>query len=170
MNALDAIFVGLGRAGVAGLLWIALAAVVVLARRRPPLLLAATALAVWSADLLALGLKAAVGRPRPPDAVPGLDALMAAGGSSFPSGHAATSFAGLVVLGAAVPRLLPLIVPLALAVAFSRVYVGVHYPTDVLAGAVLGAVVGWLVARSLLRPPRWRAEAPSRRRRGPRPG
>ncbi|MDP9285952.1 MAG: phosphatase PAP2 family protein [Actinomycetota bacterium] len=62
--------------------------------------------------------------------------------SSFPAGHAATAFAGAVVLSVVAPRLAPAFLGLAVLIAISRVYVGVHYPTDVLAGAVLGALVG----------------------------
>jgi undecaprenyl-diphosphatase len=60
---------------------------------------------------------------------------------SFPSGHAATSFAAATVLSFAFPRLAPALFLLAAAVGFSRVYVGVHYPLDVLGGAVLGVLV-----------------------------
>src|SRR5262249_43678530 len=47
---------------------------------------------------------------------------------SFPSGHAATSFAAATVLTAFAPRLAPAWFLLAVAIGFSRVYVGVHYP------------------------------------------
>ena len=63
-------------------------------------------------------------------------------GASFPSGHAAMSFAGATFLALAAPRLAPALFVLAAAVAYSRVYVGVHYPLDVVAGAALGAAVG----------------------------
>ena len=73
---------------------------------------------------------------------------MGAGGSSAPSAHAATAFAGAVALTYLWRRSAPLFFLLAAAIAFSRVYVGVHYPRDVLAGAALGSVVGlaWVAA------------------------
>jgi undecaprenyl-diphosphatase len=75
---------------------------------------------------------------------------------SFPSGHAATSFACAIVLGAVAPRYrLPFLV-LAAAVAYSRLYNGVHYPLDVLGGAVLGVAIA-LALRFLARRWRWRA-------------
>ena len=152
---LDPVFVGLGVVGYAGLLWLALAALVVLRAGRPPFrTLAAAAIAVWGADLATLAIKAAVGRPRPFETVPEADPLLAGTvGSSFPSGHAATSFAGAVILSYLVPRAAPALLALAFAVAFSRVYVGVHYPADVLAGAALGCVAG-LAGTRLVRAPR----------------
>ena len=49
---------------------------------------------------------------------------------SFPSGHAATSFASATVLAAFVPRLRVPLYVLAALIARSRAYVGVHYPLD----------------------------------------
>jgi undecaprenyl-diphosphatase len=110
--------------------------------------LGVAAVCVWSSDLIALGIKAATDRPRPFEdiAEPG-PLITATVGSSFPSGHAATSFAGAVVLATAVRRAAPALFVLAGAIAFSRVYVGVHYPSDVLAGMALGSLVALVVLR-----------------------
>jgi len=111
-------------------------------RRR---LVAFTVFAVILADLLALAVKAIVNRPRPH-----LDPLVRVPTDwSFPSGHAATSFAGATMLSLFFPRLAPVLYGLAVAIAFSRVYVGVHYPLDVIAGAALGTAVGYGVFRAL---------------------
>jgi membrane-associated phospholipid phosphatase len=125
-----------------------------------------TAASVWTADLLTLAIKAGVERQRPSLTVPQADPLMSAGGWSFPSGHAATAFAGAVSLTYLWRRGAPLFFLLAAAIAFSRVYVGVHYPGDVLAGAALGTAVGlaWVAA---LRLPRRSAEAPRQSGAGP---
>jgi undecaprenyl-diphosphatase len=138
--------------GYAGLAWIVLAPFVAyLAKRNAVFATAFTATCVWSADLIALGLKAATGRPRPFETLPQADPLIGATiGQSMPSGHAATSFAGAVVLTYLLPRSAPYLFLLATAIAFSRIYVGVHYPSDVLAGAALGAAVG-LAGLALLR-------------------
>jgi undecaprenyl-diphosphatase len=123
--------------------------------RRPPVFVFVAA-ADLVAGLLAEGLKDVVDRPRPH--VSHLVALPRT--ASFPSGHAATSFACATTLGALVPALrLPALV-VAAAVAYSRLYVGVHFPLDVLGGAVLGV----LTARLLL------AAARPRSRRGRRSG
>lgn len=164
---LDPVFVGLSIAGFAGTLWIVLAAALAFWGRRYLLVpLLVTAASVWSADLGALGLKSAIDRPRPRTTIPEADPLTGSGGASMPSGHAATAFAGAVVLTYFWPRGAPLFFVLAAAVAFARIYVGVHYPTDVLAGAALGAVVGavWV---AVLRPPRPSVGGPPRSGAGP---
>lgn len=105
-------------------------------------------------------LKEAFGRARP-DIVPHLREVMTL---SFPSGHALTSAAVYLTLGALLMRIAkrPLMKFYCMSVAMlatalvgaSRVYLGVHYPTDVLAGWLLGltwALLCWLVERALER-------------------
>jgi membrane-associated phospholipid phosphatase len=133
-----------------------------LARRNPFFGLGLTAACVWSADLIALGIKAATGRARPFEELPGVDTLLGATvGRSLPSGHAATSFAGAVILTYLLPRGAPVFFLLAVAISFSRIYVGVHYPSDVLAGAALGALVS-LTALAILRLRRPTSASPPR--------
>jgi undecaprenyl-diphosphatase len=141
--------------GYTGLVWIAMAPLIAyLARRNVLFALGLTAASVWWADLISLGIKAASDRPRPFETIPRADPLISATvGQSMPSGHAATSFAGAVVLTYLLPRAAPYVFLLAVAIAFSRIYVGVHYLSDVVAGAALGAAVGlaalWLVRARL---------------------
>ena len=59
---------------------------------------------------------------------------------SYPSAHAATSFAAARALSEAVHPA-PLYA-MAVAICLSRPYLGIHYPSDVMAGAALGSVIG----------------------------
>jgi membrane-associated phospholipid phosphatase len=61
-------------------------------------------------------------------------------GLSFPSAHAATSFAGALVYARLGLPAVPLYT-LAGGLGLSRLYLAVHYPSDVLAGAVLGSAM-----------------------------
>lgn len=137
---LDPVFRWLTYAGGGGYVWLALAAAFALVWRRPGILVR-----VAVADGVAQGvttlLKLAIPRHRPR-----VHTLVAEPHThSFPSGHAASSFACAVVLGAAAPRWRVPLYALAALIAFSRVYVGVHFPLDVLAGAVLGSLLGLAV-------------------------
>jgi membrane-associated phospholipid phosphatase len=137
VGPLDPFFQGLTYAGVMGALWLVLAAVAAVAMRRWQVL-AWVAAADLVAQVTTALLQASVGRHRPH-----VHTLVAAPHSgSFPSAHAASSFACAVVLASFVPRQrIPLLV-LATLVAVSRVYVGVHYPLDIVAGAAWGVAIG----------------------------
>jgi undecaprenyl-diphosphatase len=71
---------------------------------------------------------------------------------SFPSGHAAASFAAATALTAYYPKTAPLAYTLATGVAASRVHLGHHFPSDTVAGAALGVAAGSLVAWVTKRP------------------
>ncbi len=107
-----------------------------------------TVIAVALADWAAIALKALVDRPRPFIRYPEPKVLVPKPhDASFPSGHAATSFAAATILSFAFPKAAPAFLVLAAAVAYSRVYVGVHYPLDIIGGAALGAAVAFGVWR-----------------------
>lgn len=137
----------LSRLGSFGAIWLVIGLGAALALRRPAIL-PLTAVTVWTADLLALAIKAAIGRPRPfvlfPEPAPLIVGVL---GDSFPSGHAATSFAGAALLSRYLPGRWPVLFVLAVAIGFSRVYVGVHYPSDVVGGAILGMLVATALPR-----------------------
>jgi undecaprenyl-diphosphatase len=144
------VFVGLSKVGTLGLVWIAIGVVLALAWRRPGLVFLLVA-ADSAADLLALALKRLIDTDRPPVRYPEPGPLVRVPQDhSFPSGHAATSFACATVLARAAPRLAVPLYLLAVAIAYSRVYVGVHYPLDVLGGAVLGIAVATALLRLAL--------------------
>jgi len=148
---LNPFFEGLSYAGRLGLIWVAIALVLCVLYRRWGLL-GLTIIAVALADWSAMGLKALVDRPRPPLRYAEPEPLVRTPhDGSFPSGHAATSFAAATILSFAFPRLAPFLFVLAALIAWSRVYVGVHYPLDIIGGAILGILVALAVHALVVR-------------------
>lgn len=141
-------------------------------------LLIAVGVAVALADSIAYrGIKQVYERPRPfqnPATSTWIRKIGQAHGPSFPSNHAANSFAAAVVLAWYFRRLRYVFYGVAGAVAVSRVMLGVHYPSDVLAGSILGILVGWLVTSEMAKRMRvskkstqdWNWRTLSRRRMG----
>jgi undecaprenyl-diphosphatase len=148
----------LGSSTVLGLIVATIAGFLLLQGRwRIAAFIASASVGAW---LLTEGLKLIVQRPRP-TVVPHLRDVTAL---SFPSGHAMTSAAVYLTLGALLTRVVErrltkaycfaVAVLLTVLVGASRVYLGVHYPTDVVAGWLIGvswALGCWLVERALER-------------------
>jgi len=133
-------------AGEYGRIWIAIALAGALADRSRRSRWLWAALGVPLTLGMNFCVKLAVRRTRP--RLEGIETVAAVPTSlSFPSAHAATSFAGATLIGALVPPLRPALYGAAALMAFSRPYLGVHFPSDVLAGAVVGTALGRMLAR-----------------------
>ena len=126
------------RAGEHGALWHVIAALGLLADPGSRGTYKRAIRSVLVAYALNTAIKYPVRRPRPP--VPALMATVS--GLSYPSAHAAMSFAAARALSGALPA--PPLYAAAAAMSLSRPYLGVHYPSDVLAGAALGLGVAGL--------------------------
>jgi undecaprenyl-diphosphatase len=154
LGPLDWLSIGLSRIGTLGAIWLVLALALAALRRNPWLLVAVVA-ADGVADLLASIGKTLVHRHRPFVHQLG----PAATTHSFPSFHAATSFACAAVLASFAPRLRIPLYTLAVLISISRLYNGVHFPLDVLAGALLGLITALLLLAAIRRAGRrgWRS-------------
>jgi len=148
----------LGSAWVLGLVVAAVVGYLLLqGLRRTALFVLAASTGGWLLNAL---LKEVFQRARP-GVVPHLREVMTL---SFPSGHAMTSAAVYLTLGALLMRVADrqatriycMVSAMILAglVGSTRVYLGMHYPTDVLAGWIVGlswALLCWLVERAIER-------------------
>ena len=143
---LDTAMVALSDIGSRGSVWLVMAAVAAITPRHRA--------AAWRL-VLALGLtfllvdaviKPAVDRARPFEALDDVRVVhtrpMTA---SFPSGHAASAFAGAVAMTRLWPAARVAFFVLATLIAFSRVYLGVHFPIDIVSGALVGIACAWFV-------------------------
>ena len=109
----------------------------------------------WSANRILNGfLKVAACTYRPwiRDAriMPEVEAMAAATGYSFPSGHCvnAASLYGGSMLKKELPKVLRIMLGLIVVlIAFSRIFLGVHTPQDIIVGVLSGLLVMWLVSK-----------------------
>ena len=109
----------------------------------------------WSGNRIVNGfLKVTVCAYRPwiRDAriIPDGEAMAAATGYSFPSGHSmnAASLYGGGAIRKELPRVLRVVLGLiAVLIALSRIFLGVHTPQDILVGTAAGLLVMWLISR-----------------------
>jgi undecaprenyl-diphosphatase len=123
--------------------WIALAALLLVGARAYREVLAGT-LAAAAAGAQFCWLKRRFRRRRPCEVLGVPADARPADRFSFPSGHAATSFAIATLLALAFPAAAAPLLAMAGAIAASRVALGLHYVSDVLAGAMLGIATGAL--------------------------
>ncbi|MCI2058292.1 MAG: phosphatase PAP2 family protein [Oscillibacter sp.] len=145
---LDALMPAVSALCAHGEIWIVLAAVLLIfprTRRVGGILAAALILDVICCNGI---LKPLIARVRPCDVNPAAELLVRRPSDwSFPSGHAASSFAATAALYAAGCRGWIPAFALSLLICFSRLYLYVHWPSDVLAGAILGVVLGFLAQK-----------------------
>lgn len=149
---MDFLMVVITRIGNYGIFWISLG--LLLTAQKKYRRTGITVLAALGTEYLLCEhlLKPLVGRIRPCDINTGVQLLIGNPHEySFPSGHAASSFAAATVLYRRGFRWKKWLMLLAVLIAFSRLYLYVHFPTDVLAGAAIGAAAGWLFSGCLLR-------------------
>jgi len=162
----DAFFKGVTVLGNGGWFWIALAVLFLLFKKTRRIGMVMAFALLLNGLIVNAALKPLLARPRPflldlPDWAARYGAwfpqgpLVSASEYSFPSGHAAVSFAGAMAWcfasrkkwGDKARWVSYIAIALAGVIAFSRVFIGVHYMTDILAGAIMGtlcAVLGYL--------------------------
>lgn len=147
----DVVMHGLSIIGRGSSVWLAITIALILLKRlqwrASVQVFAAIALALVMTDLI---IKPVVARARPFEgavAVRVIDRRPLT--YSFPSGHAAGSFASAAALSQVWLPGRVVFWTLATLISVSRIYVGVHYPLDVLGGALLGLACAWLTHRAL---------------------
>ena len=105
----------------------------------------------WLALIIPLAitflLKIIMHRPRPFEALQ-IENLVNTTNSSFPSGHAAASFAGIAILNVYIKKLRLLWLSLAIFIIISRLYLGLHYLSDVIAGSIIGYGISSIIIGS----------------------
>jgi len=97
---------------------------------------------LWFSCLMAFiityAIKFIVARERPEEII----YLFGLQDYSFPSAHAAVSFAAIPILDEEYPQLKWFWIAFASVVAFSRLYLNLHFVSDVVAGIIIGYAIG----------------------------
>jgi undecaprenyl-diphosphatase len=145
--ALDAAMSWISAGGGAGTVWLILG-IVGLAMPRSRAAAWRVFLAVALSYLLVDGVvKPLAGRSRPAvhaaDAPRHLPPLPST--TSFPSGHATSTFGAAVTVSRMWPQTRVLWWTIAVLIGYSRIYLGHHYPLDVAGGALLGVAIAFWV-------------------------
>lgn len=140
---LDGFFTLYTHLGDAGIIWILILGY--LTYRKETRWIGIFGFVVMLADVLIVNglLKPLINRPRPFQVYDLSPLISPPIGSSFPSGHAASSFAVAVYLYCWDIKYKNVYIWMAVVMAISRLYVFVHYPSDVLVGALVGSLIGF---------------------------
>ena len=144
---LDVAMTWISRIGQGGTLWIVLSAIAFAsARHRAAAWRVLLALLV-AATVANVILKPLIARARPdPSPMAVMRALPPQPPTfAFPSGHAATTFAGALAMSRMWSQGAAVWWSAAVLIGYSRIYLGHHYPFDVLSGAVVGVLAAFWV-------------------------
>jgi len=125
-------------------------------RRPEPLRFASTTLGWFAVESIVVNgpMKSAARRQRPDLQIDHRHHVRPPGGSSFPSGHAASAGVMAAILSQNSP-LAPVWWALAVGIAVSRVHLGVHHGSDVVAGFGIGAALGVVARTRFTNGPNW---------------
>jgi len=136
---MDKIMTTITSIGNAGFIWIVIALIlIIIPKYREVGIMTACAL-ILNAILGEVILKNIVERSRPFNILDDIILLIKTPTSfSFPSGHTASSFAAVGIIGVMIKKYKWYALSLAILIAFSRIYLFVHYPTDIIGGIILG--------------------------------
>ncbi len=149
--AADKLMLWTTRMGNGGLVWIVISLIMIGMGWRLEGLMTLAALSL-TAFLINLVVKPMFTRKRPYEILETVRTRIAPPfGSSFPSGHAASSFAAASMLWFLNMPFKHWALVLAFLIAVSRVHLMVHFPSDVLVGAVSGIVISYLTYLLALR-------------------
>jgi len=142
---LDNFFLFFTLLGNYALVWFALSIAIALKQKqKAKQIIVATVLAIGYSYILTTFFKLLFQVPRPTDLRP-LTADICPTDFSFPSGHAATSFAAAVILGQFDPTRRWLYFILATLISYSRIYLNCHRLIDVVFGALIGLAIAYLL-------------------------
>lgn len=134
-------------AGDKGFIWLLMASILLINRKTRYVGLLTLIVMIVTAIIGEGILKHIFLRQRPYDEFPFVDLLIGKYKSfSFPSGHAASSFASAYMLSKYLKKYALVFWSIAGLISFSRVYLFMHYPSDVLAGMLLGLICGILIS------------------------
>lgn len=143
---LDPVMVAVTHAGTKGAVWLGICVVVFIsgASHSQQAALLAVGVLLVAQGVSNLVFKPAIHRQRPFARTATLvrPLIRLPADHSWPSAHAASSFAAALVLAWSFPVAAVPLVLLAALISYSRIYVGVHYPFDVLAGTLIGVCLG----------------------------
>lgn len=134
-----------------GELWIVLLMIVGFKNKSKKLVYLGMIAIILELVLVSGVIKPLIHRPRPYMEFPFELLIKKPSGWSFPSGHAASSFAVAGVLFFKKEPMRWFYILLAGLMGFSRLYLYVHYPSDVLVGSILGLLIGYFVVKNQYR-------------------
>lgn len=130
-------------------IWLLIILILFFVKKRKEAAILAVAAIIIEIFVVSLVLKPLISRPRPFMFNDTINLLIKVpGGSSFPSGHSASSLAVAMILYKENIKYKKTIMFAALLMAFSRLYVYVHYPSDVIVGILAGIVIGLFVYKN----------------------
>jgi undecaprenyl-diphosphatase len=138
---LDGIASLLSLVGTSGAIWVALAALISIRHQNIQPVTKVLVTLIATLVLIDILAKHLVARPRPLGYQPSFY-IFYVQTYSFPSGHAASSFASAVVLSAADPKRTFWYYTLAVLISLSRLVIQAHYPSDIIVGALCGMMIG----------------------------